>query len=120
MVSVTPLFLRKIDIFEDKLKINKVKNDAYVLWVLEDITAERNIEQIFFEERKYLHDFLDFLPAGLYTCDKDYNIEYTNEAFAKMLNSTPDRLKNNNLKDFIAKDCDSMVSRKKVLLYKTV
>ena len=105
MVTVKPLTLRKIDIFEDKLKINKVKNDAYVFWIFEDITAERNIEQIFFEERKYLHDFLDFLPIGLYTCDKDYKIEYVNEAFANMLGSSPSRMPGNNLKDFVAKDC---------------
>ncbi len=105
IISITPLFLKKFDIFEDKLKINKIKNDAYLFWTFEDITAEKNIEQIFFEERKYLHDFLDFLPVGVYTCDKDYNIEYVNEAFSKMLGISANRLIKNNLKDFVSKDC---------------
>ena len=106
MVSVTPLFLRKIDIFEEKLKINKVKNDAYLFWCLEDVTAEKNLEQIFFEERKYLHDFIDLLPVGLYTCDKDYTIEYANEAFAAFLRTTPAKLQKQNLKNFVSSDCE--------------
>lgn len=106
LASVHPLLLRKINIFEDKVKINKVKNDAYLFWNFEDITSEKNIEQVFFEERKYLHDFLDYLPVGIYTCDKEYNIEYANEALGDILGIPCAKVVGMNLKNFVPDDCD--------------
>lgn len=43
------------------------------------------MEHVFQEERKNLHDFLDDLPVGLYTCTRDFQIEYANHAFARIV-----------------------------------
>jgi len=106
LISVCALTLKKVNIFEDNLKINKIKNDVYLFWNFEDITSERNLEQVFFEERKYLHEFLDYLPVGIYTCDKDFNIEYANEALGDILQTAPSKLVGQNLKNFVPNDCD--------------
>lgn len=77
--------LKKTDIFEGPFSIKAIKKDTYLYWNFQDITAAKNMEHVFQEERKNLHDFLDDLPVGLYTCTRDFQIEYANHAFARIV-----------------------------------
>ena len=84
-ISVRPIFLKKADIFEGAFSIKAIKKDTYLYWNFQDITASKNMERVFQEERQNLHDFLDYIPVGLYTCAKNFEIEYANHAFAKLV-----------------------------------
>ena len=84
-ITVRPIFLKKTDIFEGPFSIKAIKKDTYLYWNFQDITAAKNMEHVFQEERKNLHDFLDDLPVGLYTCSRDFKIEYANHAFARIV-----------------------------------
>ena len=84
-ISLKTVSLRKTDFFERPFSIKKIQKDTYLYWSFRDITAEHNIEQVFQNERLYMHDFLDYLPAALYITDKNYKIEYCNHVFADNL-----------------------------------
>ena len=101
-ITLKPLYLKQTDIFEGPYSVKRIKKETYFYWSIKDITASRNIEQVLQEERRGLHDFLDYLPAALYICNKDYKIEYANQAFAKLLNSSREELVGQNLKDHLA------------------
>lgn len=101
-ISVKPVYLKKADIFEGRFSIKAIKKYSYLLWKLEDITASKNMEQVFQEERKSLHDFLDYLPVGLYTCNEDYRIEYCNHAFANALGYNREEITGENLWRFLS------------------
>lgn len=101
-ITVRPVYLKKTDIFEGPYSIKAIKKDTYIYWTVKDITAEKNMDQVFQEERRGLHDFLDYLPAGLYICNKDYVIEYANHAFAKIVSQPKENIAGKNLKDFLA------------------
>lgn len=101
-ISVRPVFLKRSGIFEGPFSIKRIKKSTYLFWNIEDITASKNMEQIFQDERKSLHDFLDYLPVGVYTCDKEYNIEYCNHGFAKLLSQSREELGEHNLKEFLS------------------
>ncbi|MDD4556355.1 MAG: ATP-binding protein [Alphaproteobacteria bacterium] len=100
-IEVAPIFLKKTDIFEKPFSVEKIKNETYLLWSINNITAQRNMDTIFKEERNSLHDFLDYLPVGLYTCNSKYELEYCNHAFAKMLNTNREVLLTKNLQDLL-------------------
>ena len=91
-ISVHPIYLKKTDIFESKYSVKAIKKDTYLLWTCKDISAEKNMEQIFHEERKSLHDFIDFMPVGLYVTDSEYTLEYVNHAFASILKNKREEL----------------------------
>ncbi|MBQ8465163.1 MAG: response regulator [Alphaproteobacteria bacterium] len=101
-VSIRPIYLKKTDIFTGRFSIKAIKKYCYILWRLKDISARHNMEQIFQDERKSLHDFLDYLPVGLFTCRSDYYIEYCNHTFANLLGLNREDLVSHNLKDIIA------------------
>lgn len=101
-IAVRPMFLKKADIFEGPFSIKKIKKDTYLFWSIRDITAAKNMEQIFQEERKSLHDFLDYLPVGVYTCDKNYTIEYCNHGFAKILSRNREEISGHSLAEYLA------------------
>jgi len=105
-ISIKPVYLKKADIFERKFSIKAIKKYTYHLWKLEDITAAKNMEQVFQEERRTLHDFLDYLPVGLYTCDENYRIEYCNHAFAKALGCDRDEIIGENFWRFLSPQCE--------------
>ncbi len=100
-VSIRPIYLKKTDIFTGRFSIKAIKKSCYILWRLKDISARHNMEQIFQDERKSLHDFLDYLPVGLYTCRNDYYIEYCNHTFANMLGYTREELISHNLREIL-------------------
>lgn len=99
-VSIRPIYLKKTDIFEGPYSIKAIKKDTYLFWNCKNITAEKNMEQIFHEERKSMHDFLDFLPVGLYIIDKNHQLEYVNHAFAQMIGLSREELIGHNLAEF--------------------
>lgn len=101
-ISVHPVYLKKTDIFESKYSVKAIKKDTYLLWSCRDITSEKNIAQIFHEERKSLHDFLDFMPVGLYIVDKDYTIRYCNHALAQILGSNREELLGRRLNELLS------------------
>jgi len=100
-VSVRPIYLKKTDIFSGRFSVKAIKKSCYILWRLKDISAQQNMEQIFQDERKSLHDFLDYLPVGLYTCRSDYHIEYCNHTFANMLGVKREDLISKNLSQIL-------------------
>lgn len=100
-ISVKPVYLKKADIFEGRFSIKAIKKSTYFYWKLQNITAVKNMEQIFQEERKNLHDFLDYLPVGLYIASQDYKLEYCNHAFAGLLGLNREELTGHNLQEFL-------------------
>lgn len=100
-VSIRPIYLKKTDIFTGRFSIKAIKKFCYIYWKLTDISARHHMEQIFQDERKSLHDFLDYLPVGLYTCRKDYYIEYCNHTFANLLGIKREDLISHNLQEII-------------------
>ena len=100
-IEIFPVFLKKTNIFEKPFSVEKIKNETYMLWMMNDITAQKNMDGVFKDERNYLHDFLDFLPVGIYTCNSKYEIEYCNHAFAKLLNKDREELTHKNLQEFL-------------------
>ena len=101
-VSIRPIFLKKPQIFDGAFSIKKIKKETYLYWTINNITAQKNMEHIFKDETSSLHNFLDYLPVGLYTVDKDYKIEYTNYCMANFLNISINELKGKYLSDFLA------------------
>lgn len=105
-ISMRPIFLKKTDIFEGRFSIKAIKKDTYLFWTFQDITASKNMEHVFQEERKSLHDFLDYLPVGLYTCNKDLDIEYSNHAFARMLGKPREEVIGTSLRSCLNENSD--------------
>ncbi len=101
-VSLRPIYLKKPQIFEGAFSIKKIRKETYFYWAADNITARRNMEQIFKEETAKLHDFLDDMPIGLYTTDKDYNFEYVNRNFATFLQNSETDIQNHNLHEYLA------------------
>ncbi len=105
-ISLKPIYLKKTDIFEGKFSVKAIKKYTYIYWKLENITASKNMEQVFQEERKSLHDFLDYLPVGVYTCNEDYRIEYCNHALANALGYNREEIIGENLWRFLSPHCE--------------
>lgn len=106
-ISVKPIFLKKADIFEGPFSIKAIKKDTYLYWNFQDITATKNMERIFQEERQNLHDFLDYLPVGLYTCTKDFEIEYANHAFANLAGKPREDIIGTDFRKYLAENQDA-------------
>ena len=103
-IAVRPIYLKKNDIFESDFSLKKIIKETYFLWIMEDVTAHKNVEQIFENERKKLHDFIHNMPIGLYIANTDYQLEYVNETFAISLSQSRESLIGKNLKDLIVQD----------------
>ena len=101
-ITVKPIYLKKTDIFSGRFSIKAIQKSCYILWRLKDVSARHNMEQMFQDERKSLHDFLDYLPVGLFTYRNDYQLEYCNHTFANQLGTKREDLINHNLKEIIA------------------
>jgi len=103
-VSVRPIYLKKPQIFDGAYSVKKIKKETYLHWSLCNITAKQNINHIFKEEYNSLHNFLDYLPVGLYTTDKDFCINYANHNMANFLGLNPHQLLGTSLQSFLAPD----------------
>ncbi len=105
-VGVRPIYLKKADIFNGPFSIKAIKKDAFLYWSIKNVTARQNMEAIFQEERRSLHDFLDYLPIGLYICGQNSQIEYVNHAFAKFLGQHREDLVGKKMDDFITRNSE--------------
>lgn len=101
-LELKPISLKKTDIFDSPFSLGKTKKDIYMYWSIRDVTAQHNMDQVFQDERKYLHDFLDYLPVGVYLADDKQNVEYCNLAFADYLQLKREDITNKNIRDYIA------------------
>ena len=101
-ISIRPMYLRKPEIFDGAFSIKKIKKETYFYWSINNITAQKNMEHVFKEETSLLHDFLDYMPIGLYTVDKDYNLEYINHNMADFIGLSTTDINNHNLSEFLA------------------
>lgn len=103
-IEIAPIFLKKTNIFEKPFSVEKIKNETYILWSINNITAQTNMDSIFKDERNFLHDFLDYLPVGLYTCNSKYELEYCNHVFAKMLGNDREAIIGQNLQNILSEN----------------
>ncbi|MBP1532119.1 MAG: PAS domain-containing protein, partial [Alphaproteobacteria bacterium] len=101
-INVKPIYLNKADIFEDKFSLNKIRKETYLFWTVENITAYKNMDNVFKNEMTSLHNFLDFLPVGLYTCDAEGKIEYINNLLAENLNTDKNNAIGRKIDEFVA------------------
>lgn len=101
-VCVKPIYLRKADIFEDEFSLKKIRKEAYIFWTVENITSYKNMEQVYQDEMSSLHNFVDFLPVGLYTCNSQGLIEYINNTLADYWQIEKNDAVGKTLDDFIA------------------
>lgn len=101
-VTVKPISLLKTEIFEDKFSLSRINRDIYIFWTIENITAYKNMDQVFKSEMSSLHNFLDYLPVGLYTCDSEGNIEYINNLLAEKFNTDKNAVIGKTIDDFVA------------------
>lgn len=103
-VTLKTISLRRTDFFEQPFSIKKIQKDTYLYWSFRNITAEHNMDRIFQNERIYMHDFLDYMPAALYICDQEYTIEYCNHAFADKMGRDREFLIGKKLTDYLAEN----------------
>lgn len=112
-ISVKPIYLNKADIFESRYSLKKIRKEVYLYWTVENITAYKNMEQIFKSERAELENVVDFMPVGLYVADLKGNIEYVNEALANYLHLSKDEIISAQLSDFIINAPDELIEANK-------
>jgi two-component system cell cycle sensor histidine kinase/response regulator CckA len=103
-VSVRPMYLKKPKIFNGAFSVKRILRETYFYWTLHNITAKQNMDAVFKEECSSLHDFLDYMPVGLYTIDTNFHIGYVNHNLADFLGREPHRLLGASLQDFLTPD----------------
>ena len=101
-VTLKPIFLNKAEIFESKYILKEINTDTYMFWTIENVTAYKNMDQVFKSEMMSLRNFLDDLPVGLYTCDSTGRIEYINNALADLLHTDKNEIIGHLIDDFVA------------------
>lgn len=100
-VSVKPIYLNKTDIFEHEYSLKKIRKETYLFWSVENITSYKNMDEVFQKEMTSLHNFLDFLPVGLYSCDAEGKIEYINNILAERLGTDKNKAIGKTIDDFV-------------------
>ena len=103
-ISVRPIYLKRPNIFDGAFSIKRIKKETYFYWTINNITAKQNMDFVFKEECSSLHNFLDYLPVGLYTIDTDYTIHYVNHNMADYLGLKPHQLIGTSLCNFLTSD----------------
>ncbi len=110
-ISVRPIYLKKPNIFDGAFSIKRIKKETYFYWTINNITAKQNMDYVFKEESTSLHNFLDYLPIGLYTIDTDYTINYVNHNMADFLGLKPHQLIGTSLRNFLSSDSSVPTNR---------
>lgn len=72
-----------------------------VAWFVEDVSAQRAIEETLRRDNEWLADFIDFLPVGIYCADSDGIIRTANHRLAEWLGGTPSELVGHSLEDVL-------------------
>ena len=71
------------------------------MWLGEDISARRAIDDVIRHENEMLSDFVSFLPVGFYSADASGRIRYVNQRLAEWLGRKPEELVGKELKDVL-------------------
>jgi two-component system cell cycle sensor histidine kinase/response regulator CckA len=71
------------------------------LWHVEDVTSAREIDGIRRSEEERVTDFLDLLPVGFFSADKEGILQYVNQTFARWVGLPPDHMRGMAFADFI-------------------
>ena len=71
---------------------NSITENTSVIWRIEDITAEREIDIVRRQEETHLADFLDLLPVGFFSANEKGRLQYVNQTLANWLNDTPEKM----------------------------
>ncbi len=76
---------------------------GYVLWRVEDVTAQRELEQVIRQEHETLFDFLEHAPVGFYSVNEDGRFLFINQTLASWLGYTPEEILGGNfrLREFV-------------------
>jgi two-component system cell cycle sensor histidine kinase/response regulator CckA len=65
---------------------------GHALWLIDDVTARRQIEDIIREEQEKVVDFLEHAPIGFYSVDGEGRFLLVNQTLATWLETTPEEL----------------------------
>ena len=65
---------------------------GHVLWMVNDVTAERQMEQILQEEQARFVDLLEHAPIGFYSVDPDGSFLFVNQTLSDWLGLPPEEL----------------------------
>jgi len=75
----------------------------HVSWRIEDVTAQRELEQVIRQEHETLFDFLEHAPVGFYSVNEDGRFLFVNQTLADWLGLTPEEILGGNfrLRNFV-------------------
>ncbi len=76
------------------------KSKEYLLWKMQDITSERAISEVFRNELKYLSEFMDNIPIGLYLADASGKIKFVNNTFCEWIGKNYKEIEGKKISDF--------------------
>ena len=65
---------------------------GYISWRVEDVTAQRELEQVIRQEHETLFDFLENAPVGFFSVDEDGRFLFVNQTLAQWLGFTPEQI----------------------------
>ena len=76
---------------------------GHIIWRVEDVTAQRELEQVIRQEHETLFDFLEHAPVGFYSVNEDGRFLFVNQTLAEWLGFTPEEILGGNfrLRDFV-------------------
>lgn len=83
-----------------------LKYNIYLLWSIENITAEKTLDTLFQEERRSFYNFLNFMPLGLYILNAKGKVEYINKTLSRMLNISQENILGKDISEFLFKSAD--------------
>jgi two-component system cell cycle sensor histidine kinase/response regulator CckA len=63
-----------------------------VMWRVEDVTAQHQLEQVIRTEHETLFDFLENAPVGFYSVDEEGRFLFINKTLADWLGSSPEAI----------------------------
>ncbi|MGH6800979.1 MAG: PAS domain-containing protein, partial [Methylocella sp.] len=82
------------------------------LWSVADVTHEREKQEKVFQELRDAIDFLDYAPAGFFSCGRNGDVSYMNATLAAWLGYDPAEAGTRSLKltDFVASGAAALVA----------
>ncbi len=82
------------------------------MWSVADVTRERERQESVFQELQHAIDFLDYAPAGFFSCDRDGDVSYMNATLAGWLDYDLAQVGSGSLglSDFLAGDGASLIA----------